>query len=155
MKLRLVGLGFGALFGFTLGWAGLTDYDVIHDMLLLRHPDVFLLMGSAIVTGLVGSRILKAFRAKTLLTGEFVTWAKPRLTRDHIVGSILFGLGWSVACTCPGPVASQLGRGQFAALFTGAGLLGGAWLRDNLLRHKDSVPLEAGGPCAAADPELA
>ena len=38
----LVGLGFGFLIVATR----LSDYTVIHDMLLLREPDVFLLMGA-------------------------------------------------------------------------------------------------------------
>ena len=30
--------------------------------------------------------------------------------RRHVVGSVLFGLGWAVADACPGPVLAQLGQ---------------------------------------------
>ena len=49
MKLNLIGLGFGALFGGLLAGASLHEYDTIHAMLRLDEPDVFLLMASAIV----------------------------------------------------------------------------------------------------------
>jgi len=35
------------------------------------------------------------------------------------------GIGWSLAGTCPDPVAAQLGRGQLASVFTIAGVLMG------------------------------
>ena len=47
MTLKTVAFSLGTAFGFVLGWARLTDYDVIRDMLLLRRADVFLLMMSA------------------------------------------------------------------------------------------------------------
>ena len=120
----------GAGFGFVLGWARLTEPDTIYTMLRLREPDVFLLMGSAIVTGAVGVRLLRRSGARTLAGGEPVSWKTLPASRDHIVGSMMFGLGWSIACTCPGPTAAMIGRGQWAGLFTALGLFTGIALRD-------------------------
>jgi uncharacterized membrane protein YedE/YeeE len=131
---RLVGLLFGAAFGFLLGWAQLSDPSVIHRMLRLQEPDVFLIMGSAVATAAIGLRLLRALGAKTLLGQAPVAWNVSRIERKHLVGSAIFGLGWSIACTCPGPLAVQLGRGQLLGLFTAGGLFVGiaaaqAWLR--------------------------
>jgi uncharacterized membrane protein YedE/YeeE len=132
MRLNAIGLLFGAAFGFVLGWARLTDYDVIRNMLLLREPDVFLIMMSAIATAAVGVRTLRALKTTSMVDDSPVNWTvEPPATR-HVAGSVLFGLGWSVAATCPGPVAAQLGRGQFAGLFTVAGLLIGILVCDRL-----------------------
>lgn len=57
-----------------------------------------------------------------------INWATSRPTRQHFIGSIVFGLGWGIAGTCPGPVAAQLGRGQGAALATVAGIFAGVAL---------------------------
>lgn len=138
MRLRFVGVLFGALFGFVLGWARLTDYDTIRNMLLLREPDVFLLMGSAIGTAAAGVRLLRAIGARSVLDGSPVAWTTARPTGDHVVGSALFGLGWSIACTCPGPIAAQLGRGQVVGIFTGLGLFAGIALHDALLLGTES-----------------
>jgi len=122
----------GVGFGFVLGWARLTAPDTIYDMLRLREPDVFLLMGSAIATGAIGVRLLRRARARTLAGGEPVNWKTLPASRDHVVGSVLFGLGWSIACTCPGPAAVQIGRGEISGLFTAAGLLIGIAIRDGM-----------------------
>ena len=120
----------GVGFGFVLGWARLTEPDTIYDMLRLREPDVFLLMGAAIVTGAVGVRLLRLSGARTLAGGDPVSWKALPASRDHVVGSMLFGLGWSIACTCPGPTAAMIGRGQWAGLFTALGIFSGIALRD-------------------------
>ncbi|HTK28071.1 MAG TPA: DUF6691 family protein [Vicinamibacterales bacterium] len=108
----------GAAFGFVLGWARVTDHDVIRNMLLLREPDVFLIMMSAIATAALGVRALRALKARAIVDDSPVNWKVEPPAKRHIGGSVLFGLGWSIAATCPGPVAAQLGRGQFAGLWT-------------------------------------
>ncbi|MGA1655760.1 MAG: hypothetical protein ACO39D_06405, partial [Ilumatobacteraceae bacterium] len=45
---KIIGLLFGAGFGFVLAAANLHEYKTIHDMLSLKEFDVFLLMGGAI-----------------------------------------------------------------------------------------------------------
>ncbi len=138
----------GVGFGFVLGWARLTDPDVIHAMLRLREPDVFLLMGAAIVTGAIGVRLLRRAGVRTVTGGEPVSWKTLPANRDHVLGSALFGLGWSVACTCPGPVAAMTGRGQWSGLFVALGLFAGIALRDAHAARRG--PREAGSPGAAA-----
>jgi uncharacterized protein len=133
------GLLFGIGFGFVLGWSRLTDYDVIHDMLLLRKLDVFLLMGAAIVTAAIVVRVLRASGARSLVGDAPVSWTVTRPTRNHVIGALIFGAGWGVSGTCPGPVAAQLGRGQLAALFTVAGILAGVALFGYVQRRRESA----------------
>lgn len=134
MRSRLLAVPFGVAFGFLLVWAGISDPAVIRAMLLLREPDVFLLMGSAMMVAAAGAHALRAAGSRSLAGGEPITWTRTRPTRDHVVGSVIFGVGWSVACTCPGPIAAQIGSGQLAALFTAAGLVLGVSLRDSTSR---------------------
>jgi uncharacterized membrane protein YedE/YeeE len=139
VSLRAVGLLFGLAFGFVLGWARLTDYDVIRNMLLLREPDVFLLMMSAIATAAIGARALRLFKVTTVLDRTPIAWTVEAPRARHVVGSVVFGVGWSVAATCPGPVAAQVGRGQFAGLFTMAGLLVGIAICDRVRGRRSSA----------------
>jgi uncharacterized membrane protein YedE/YeeE len=131
----IVGIGFG----FVLGWARLTDYDVIHDTLLLRRFDVFLMIGTAVATAAIVARLLRAAKTRSLVGGEPIAWSITRPTRNHVTGSVLFGLGWALSGTCPGPVAAQLGRGQLAALFTFAGILAGVALFGYIQRWRDAA----------------
>jgi uncharacterized membrane protein YedE/YeeE len=130
MKERLAVLLFGVGFGFVLGWARLNDPDVIYAMLRLREPYVFLIMGSAIATATLGVRLLRARQARAVLDGSPVSWRIAMPTRDHVLGSILFGLGWSISCTCPGPITVQIGRGEISGAFIAIGLLSGIAIRD-------------------------
>ena len=130
MKANLATMAFGALFGFALGWARLAEPETIYAMLRLREPDVFLIMGSAIATAAIGARLLKRSGARALIGGAPISWRTLAPTRDHLVGSMIFGLGWSLACTCPGPAAVQIGRGEVSGLFTAAGIMIGIAIRD-------------------------
>ncbi len=135
--MKAAGLLIGIGFGFVLGWSRLTDYDVIRDMLLLRKFDVFLLMGSAVATAAIVARVLRAGGARSLIGRVPIAWSTTRPTRNHFVGSMIFGTGWAISGTCPGPVAAQLGRGQFAAIFTLAGIFVGVALFGYLKRRNE------------------
>ena len=118
----------GAVFGLTLSWSGMTNPDVLREGLLFRDPYLMLFFASALATAFVGLRVLKLVRARALLTGEPVAWTTVRPARHHVVGSVLFGVGWAVADVCPGPIAAQLGQGVAWSLATTGGLVLGVWL---------------------------
>ncbi len=134
MTARLAGLIVGIGAGFVMSWARLSDPAVIRDMLLLRDPYVFLVMGSAVAVAAVGVRLVKAVVVRALVTAEPIGWTVERPGPRHVGGSLLFAAGWSVAGTCPGPVAVMIGEGRLGGLAVAAGLIAGvtmqrAWMR--------------------------
>lgn len=139
MSTKIAGLLFGAGFGFLMSWAGLSDATVIRNMLLLREAHVFLFMGSAVLVAAVGLRLLRAARMRATITGEPVAWSLDRIERRHIIGSLLFGAGWSLAGTCPGPVAAMVGQGKLGGLFVAGGLLAGVSLQGALARRRAEI----------------
>ena len=136
MTARFAGLAIGAGIGFVFAWARLSDPAVIRDMLLLCEPDVFLLMGSAVLVAAIGVRLLRAAKVRALLTGEPVAWTSEKAERRHVAGSVLFGTGWAVAGTCPGPVAVMIGEGRLAGLIVAAGLAAGIALQGAFGRRR-------------------
>ncbi len=133
MNVKVAGLFAGVGFGFLLSWARLSDPTVIHNMLLLREAHVFLIMGSAIVVAAVGLRLLRIAGSRAFFTGEPIGWSVQRLERRHVIGSVIFGAGWSVAGTCPGPVAAMIGEGHLGGLVVASGLLAGVALHQRLV----------------------
>ena len=129
MRPHTVALSFGVAFGFVISWAQVTDPIVIRRMLLLQDFDVFFLMGSAIAVAALGLVWLKREHATTLVTREPVGWTLARPARRHVVGSVMFGIGWALAGTCPGPMAAMLGQGRLGGLFVAAGVLLGIALQ--------------------------
>jgi uncharacterized membrane protein YedE/YeeE len=143
MSANVVGLLFGAAFGFVMAWARLSDPRVIGRMLRLQEFDVFLLMGSAIAVAAIGVRLLRSAGVRALVTKEPIAWKVERPQRHHILGSMVFGVGWSVAGTCPGPVAAMIGQGRLAGIVIVAGLLLGVSAQGALSRRRGSqaVPI--------------
>jgi hypothetical protein len=132
MQLRIGALTLGVVTGFVFGWARLTDPETFHAMLALRSADVYLLMGGAVAVVFVGARLLRGRSA--LLTRETIDWSSTRPMRSHLVGSAVFGVGWGVSASCPGPIAAQLGGGRVLTVALAAGVLVGVALQPWLAR---------------------
>ncbi|MBI4280497.1 MAG: YeeE/YedE family protein [Armatimonadetes bacterium] len=140
-------LGFliGAGFGFAIAATRLSDYDVIHNMLLLREPDVFLLMASAIGTAMPLLWLLQRRGWKTALGGPLkLNYSK--VERKHITGGILLGTGWAAAGTCPGPALAMTVGGTTLGLVVMVGLTAGLFLRDAVAVRDAQVAAPSGAP---------
>lgn len=110
--------------------------------------DVFLIMGSAVAIAAIGVRVLKASSARCIVTGEPVGWSVERPRTRHVAGSILFALGWTVAGTCPGPVAAMIGEGRLVGVPVVVGLLAGVTLQ-RMLAARQNVEAHMPAPAAA------
>src|SRR5881397_2999069 len=126
--MRACALAVGVIFGVVLSWSGLSSPDVLRAGLLLQSSYLYLFFASALATAFVGLRVLRRFGSRSLVTHQPLDWEAVRPQRRHIVGSLLFGVGWATADACPGPVATQLGQGVPWGLATAAGLMLGVWL---------------------------
>lgn len=126
-----VALLLGLAFGFLIGAARLNDYDVIHNMLLLRDPYVFLMMGSAVATAMPVLWLLQRRGWNTPLGGPLRLQRAP--ARPHNVwGSIVFGTGWAVSGSCPGPIIALPAAGTLLGLFVLAGVFVGVGVYERL-----------------------
>jgi uncharacterized membrane protein YedE/YeeE len=134
MRVRAASCLLGTAFGFLISWGQFSDPERIRQMLLLEDPYMYLMMGSAIAVAMFGLRVLRARRARALLTGEAVALETSGPERRHFVGAAIFGIGWAIADSCPGPIATQLSQGVAWSAFTAAGVLCGVWL---YLRRQD------------------
>ncbi|MBI3855688.1 MAG: YeeE/YedE family protein [Planctomycetes bacterium] len=114
----------GALFGFLLHQARVTDYDAILNMFLLRDFHLMGVMGSAIAVAALGLAVLRR-RARSSPSGEPTELRPKALHGGVIAGSLLFGIGWALSGACPGTALAQLWEGKLYALATIAGLFAG------------------------------
>lgn len=135
LRTRIAGALIGVVFGVVLSWSGMTSPEVIRAGLLFEDGYLFLFFGGAVTTAFAGLWILRRRAPRALLTGERVRWEPVRPERRHVVGSLLFGVGWGVAGACPGPIATQLGQGIAWAIPTTAGLVLGIVLFGRLQAH--------------------
>ncbi len=116
----------GTIFGFVLSRSGAADYDYIQGMFLFEQFQLYGIIGTAVVLTTPGLWLIK--RRGVTLMGRPITIELKPMHGGNIVGGLLFGVGWSIAGMCPGPILVNLGEGKLYALGTLAGALAGAAL---------------------------
>jgi len=123
-------LTLGTIFGFILSRSGAADYGFIQGMFLFTEFQLYGIIATAVMVTAPGIWLIKR-RGRTLL-GRPVHIELKALHRGNIVGGALFGVGWSLAGMCPGPILVNIGEGKVYALAALAGALAGAGLLGSL-----------------------
>lgn len=117
----LQGLSLGLLFGLALQKAGVTDYQVMLDTLLLRELTVAKVMLTAVVVGGPG---IYALRSAGIIKLE----ARPAGVGRNVIGGLIFGVGMALLGWCPGTAVGAVGEGRLDALVGLAGMIVGGML---------------------------
>ena len=117
----------GAFFGLVLTKAEVVTWHKIRAMFYFQEPDLYLIIGSAVATAALLVWLVKRLKPHTPFGESIVVPDKP-MHKGVFYGGFLFGLGWFITGTCPGPVYAQLGGGEFFAVFTLIGALVGTYL---------------------------
>ena len=136
----------GTAFGFVLSRSGAADYNYIQATFLFESVQLYAIMGTAVVLAAIGLRVIKQ-RGRTA-AGRPITIEQKPLHGGNVAGGFLFGIGWSIAGMCPGPILVNLGEGKIYAVATLAGALAGAGtfgvLYEHLQRAFRLPPLKVG-----------
>lgn len=114
----------GVVFGFALSRSGAADYDYIQGMFLFEEFQLYGIIGTAVALTAPSLWLLKR-RGLTISGAPLTIRAKPG-HRGNVAGGLLFGVGWSMAGMCPGPILVNVGEGKVYALAALAGALVGA-----------------------------
>ncbi len=118
----------GLLFGLTLVKSEAASWYRIQEMFRFQSFHMYGIIGSAVVTGLITTALLRALRKKSL-SGEPIRVATKTLTwQRYVYGGLLFGLGWGLAGVCPGPIFVLIGAGVLPMLIVLLFALIGTWL---------------------------
>jgi len=129
MRLNLIGLFSGVLFGAILAGANLHEYDAIHAFLRLDDLYIAWFMGSAIA---VSAPLLWGFERRGTDTpfGGRMKLSQSRPEPHHLKGGAIFGLGWAIAGTCPAPALVMISSGAALGLVAITGIFIGLHLRE-------------------------
>jgi uncharacterized protein len=124
----VAGAAVGVVFGVVISWSGMASPEIIRHALLFEQSYLYLMFASAVTTAWLGLAVLRRRERRSVFGGERLTYGRDAVERRHIVGALLFGVGWGVADACPAPIATQLGQGVGWAVFTAAGAAFGIWV---------------------------
>ena len=140
----LFGLGFGAVFAA----AGFNQYDVIHEMLLLRNLEPGLTMASAVGTAFLILRVLEHRKWRTPLGGP-MHLRRWDVERKHVLGGMVFGTGWAITGACPGTASTMIGGGSVLGIVLAVGVVAGITLRDMIVTTPQAAPVAVADPMTA------
>ncbi|PPC99168.1 MAG: hypothetical protein CTY35_04350 [Methylotenera sp.] len=124
----------GIIFGIGLILSGMTNPSKVIGFLDITgnwDPSLAFVMVGAILVGFFGFR--KAEQTNTTLFCEPIHLpGKTHISKELIIGSLLFGAGWALAGFCPGPAIVALGAGYQEAITFVIAMLLGMLIHDNL-----------------------
>jgi len=133
---NLIYIILGIFFGIILTESEVISWFRIHKMFLFQEAHMYLIIGSAILVGMVSIFILKNLKLKSLSREELNFQGKP-YTKGIIYGGFIFGIGWAITGACPGPIFAQIGVGAYPAIFTLIGAVAGALIYASV---RDKLP---------------
>lgn len=108
---NLIYLISGTIFGLGLTLSGIFDPMKVKNFLAIGtaywDPALIFILGAAVPVYCVAFFIIRR-RQKTLNGVSFGHPAPRPIDKKLIFGSIIFGIGWGIAGTCPGPALIHL-----------------------------------------------
>ncbi|MBC8884466.1 YeeE/YedE family protein [Flavobacterium piscinae] len=127
----------GFLFGIVLTKTEAVSWYRIYEMFHFQSFHMYGIIGTAIATGLFGIQIIKRKKLKDIDGMPIEILDKEKGNARYWIGGILFGLGWALVGSCPGPIFILLGAGFYNVAFVLLGALFGTFLYG---LFKDKLP---------------
>ena len=147
----LAALGCGFVFGLGLAISGMMNPAKVIGFLDVAgnwDPTLAFVMGGALLVTVPAYRLILG-RGNPALASGFSLPTRTGLDTPLILGSALFGVGWSLVGFCPGPAVAAVVTGLPAVLGFVAAMLAGMALHGWISGER---PVRKGSPDAASDP---
>lgn len=107
----------------------------IYEMFRFQSFHMYGIIGSALLLGIIGVRLIKIKNLRSVDGKPVNLQAKEKGFYRYLLGGVIFGLGWALAGSCPGPIYTLIGAGYWSLLLVLAGALLGTFLY-GLTRNK-------------------
>ncbi|HAQ45958.1 MAG TPA: permease [Rhodobacter sp.] len=105
----------GGVFGFGIAISGMANPAKVlnfFDIFGTWDPSLVFVMGGAMITALIGYRLVFGVQKRPLFEVSFSLPSAKQIDRRLILGSIVFGIGWGIAGFCPGGAIPTFGLGH-------------------------------------------
>ncbi len=131
IKFLLVGI----LFGIVLTKSEAVSWYRIYEMFHFQSFHMYGIIMTAVVTGTIGLQIFKRNQVKDIEGQQINLPDKDKGFTGYLVGGVIFGLGWGLVGTCPGPIYILIGAGFYTVGIILLGALVGTYFY-GLLKSK-------------------
>lgn len=127
----------GMLFGIIMGKSEAISWYRIQEMFRFQSFHMYGIIGTAVVLGVIAVYLIKKFKLKDVQGNPIVFHPKDKSWARYLIGGSVFGLGWALTGSCPGPMVVNIGYGYWSMLVVLAGAVIGTYLYGVL---KDKLP---------------
>lgn len=127
----------GILFGIVLTKSEAVSWYRIYEMFQFQSFHMYGIIMTAVVVGVIGIQIYKRNNVVGLDGNPISIHDKEKGFKNYIIGGTIFGLGWGMIGTCPGPIFILIGAGFYGIGIVFLGALIGTFLYGLL---KDKLP---------------
>lgn len=101
----------GVLFGIVMTKSEAISWYRIQEMFRFQSFHMYGIIGVAVILGVIGVAVIKKFHLKDINGNPITFQPKEKHYTKSIVGGILFGMGWALVGSCPGPIVVNIGAG--------------------------------------------
>ncbi|HFG0576667.1 DUF6691 family protein [Flavobacterium psychrophilum] len=130
-------LAVGFLFGLVLTKSEAVSWYRIYEMFMFQSFHMYGIIGVAITTGIIGIQIMKRNNLKDINGLPIEIIDKEKGSFRYWIGGLIFGLGWALVGSCPGPIFILIGAGFMSVGIILVGALLGTFLYGVI---KDELP---------------
>ncbi len=106
----------GIVFGIVMIKSEAASWFRIFEMFYFQSFHMYGIIGSAIITGVLGNLVIKKLKIKDFNNNRIQYNNKENTIKRYIVGGSIFGLGWALVGACPGPMFVLFGAGFYSVL---------------------------------------
>lgn len=125
----------GVIFGIIMVKSEAVSWYRIQEMFRFQSFQMYGIIGTAVVLGIISVYLIKRFRVKDVQGNEIVISDKDPQWIKYILGGLIFGFGWALTGACPGPMFVNIGYGYVTMIIVVIGALAGTYLY-GLLKSK-------------------
>ncbi|MEL6819284.1 MAG: DUF6691 family protein [Pseudomonadota bacterium] len=132
----------GALFGIGIAISGMANPAKVvnfFDIAGSWDPSLIFVMGGALLTTIIGYRIVFGIQAAPLFEPKFYLPARRDIDPQLVGGSALFGVGWGISGFCSGGALPALGLGHWEVPVFVASMSVGIIIARTILHGRSSV----------------
>jgi uncharacterized membrane protein YedE/YeeE len=126
----------GLIFGLGLIISGMTNPDKVIRFLDIGgiwDPSLMFVMLGGIAVALVGFKSVQN-KSQTVFDDTIHLPGTTHISKELVIGSLLFGAGWALAGFCPGPALVALGAGYKEAFIFVMAMIVGMTIHDHFFK---------------------
>lgn len=101
----------GLVFGIVLTKSEAVSWYRIYEMFQFQSFHMYGIISVAILTDSIGIQLIKRVPIKAIDGSEIIIKDKENSSWRYWLGGFIFGLGWGLVGSCPGPIFILLGAG--------------------------------------------